>query len=289
MPLCSHLQPSTTPSNTASPSASSQYNTGCPSSFGITHYVNAQSITAANDTTAFLRHCGFWWYMLKNFPVLSATDVKDATHILRLGQDGTPNSVSFQSSNYQAYYLMVTPDSYFQYTDFTAITASGPTAANAAMRANATWDIHYNADGSFNLTSHATGMYGLNFNMEVGTANAHACTNTPNSANIRAFQNPYNSLSSWRFYAAGPLAAGSAYTTPATYQSIVLESMQYGFGGGTLAYACGNGAAYVANAPLIPWNNISANWIMMPPLACPSVCGYQTFSLQAGIDPTGIT
>ena len=47
----------TTASNTPSPSASSQYATGCPASFGVSHYPNVQSITAANDTNAFLRHC----------------------------------------------------------------------------------------------------------------------------------------------------------------------------------------------------------------------------------------
>ena len=51
---------------------------------------------------------------------------------------------------------------------------------------------------------------------------------------------------------------------------------------------CGN-APYVGSYPSMTWNNASAQWNLMPAMACPAVCGYQTFTLQAGSDATGIT
>ena len=49
--------PSWTPTPTQTPTRTSLYDTGCPSSFVNSHFLNITSITMANDTSAYMRHC----------------------------------------------------------------------------------------------------------------------------------------------------------------------------------------------------------------------------------------
>ena len=114
-----------TPSKTATSTQTSLYSSGCPSAFLNSHYVNVSSITMANDTTAYMRHCGFWWFNLANFPVTSLVNVQDATCVVRLAADGSPYPAkTLQSVNYPANYLMVTPSGYMQYTAYAAASTS---------------------------------------------------------------------------------------------------------------------------------------------------------------------
>ena len=56
--------PTSTPSNspTSTPSATLQYGAGCPTSYSTTtHFLKTVSFTAANDSTAYVRHCGCKW------------------------------------------------------------------------------------------------------------------------------------------------------------------------------------------------------------------------------------
>ena len=107
-PPSASTTPSATPTSSVTASATSQFGAGCPSSFGATptHFLKTVSFTAVNDSTAYARHCAFWWFFVPGFPISALNNV-DATSVWRLGLDGTPGSVSLQSVNYQADYMQV--------------------------------------------------------------------------------------------------------------------------------------------------------------------------------------
>lgn len=275
--------PSITPTPTVTPTVTSLYASGCPSSFVQSHFLNVQSITMANDTSAYIRHCNYWWFSLVNFPTTDLTAVQDATCVMRLGADGTPNSVTLQSANYQAYQLMVTPSTYMQYTAYGS--------ATKAQLQNMTFNLSYNPDGSFNMTTHVISSKGVPLTVAIGTIGTNQCSVNKNAMSAQVA--PAYNLTAMRF--AFQLSAPSAWSTPPyTYQTIIMDSLagvtsNTFSSNGAYSYGCGGGAV-VGAYPGVSWQNASAQWTIVPALACPAVCGYQTFSLQAlGVDATGLT
>lgn len=78
------IQPIIAPSATPSPSAGAAPTpAACPTAWGQspTHYLRLISLQSAADETAYARHCGYWLFMLPNFPVTDATASADASQV----------------------------------------------------------------------------------------------------------------------------------------------------------------------------------------------------------------
>ena len=77
--------------------------TPCPPTFFWSHILDTGSFQLASDSTAFLRHtsqCG-WVFGTANYPLTVSINAQEATWVTRLGLDGVPDSLSFQSVNQQ--------------------------------------------------------------------------------------------------------------------------------------------------------------------------------------------
>jgi hypothetical protein len=94
------VQPIAVPTPSPSPSTGSA--AACPTTWSSapTHSLRTVSLGDANDASAYARHCTLWLYMRGGFLPATALSAADASYILRLGADGTPGSVTIQSSNY---------------------------------------------------------------------------------------------------------------------------------------------------------------------------------------------
>ena len=224
------------------------------------------------------------------------TSVMDSTSILRLAADGSPwPARSWQSANYQSYVMMVTPSGYLSYTAWNG--------ASRAQNVNMSFDFVMNPDGSFNMSSHMKTQKGVPLVVGYGTYGVNGCGINQNGLRAQFPPAIYN-LTAMRL--AFPNAAPASYANiqnggavtgggvAYSNQTIILDSLANVFGStyssnGAYSYSC-NGAAVVGVYPNVTWQNLTAQWTIVPALACPAVCGYQTFSLQAvNADPSGVT
>lgn len=278
---------SQTPTRSPTPSG-----TPCPSSFGFTHTLNTTSITSSLDATQYIRHFCFYLWATHAYPTGNQVSTMDATHIQRVGLDGTSGSVSFESDNYQAHWLQVQPDGWLSYT------ASATVFATQASRAAATFTLSVQPNGNVQLLSHHFNFSGWAVST-TSNINGRTC-NPANSAAVNVTQQSaptgfaptawtyQPSLSSANQYAVQ--AVENPNTAPYQSERIVIESIaahgQYVMtsGGGTtgaLIAAAPQPSAWALQAGGFMLAPTAYSWGLRPALDCPAVCtsGVSTLSL----------
>lgn len=248
--------PSVTPSNSPTPSGSA-----CPQAFPFTHVHRAVSFQRRDDSTAYMRHACYWIFAPTGFPVTNLVASGDATQIVRLPLDGAAGALSFESANYQGRFLAVEPDGYLYYQ------AYGELAPTAAGRARASWHLDTQPGGGFVLRSRSPAFLNQTVRYIIGTS-AHTCTSNGNT-NLRVNSTAGGVV--WNLV--DPLAPPATYAVPFTAESVVIEPV---VSDGTFAQTC-DGALVLA--PTV-WSNTSAQFLLAPPVGCPSVCNGRTLSLR---------
>ena len=235
--------------------------TPCPQAFSFTHVHKAVSFQVSTNTGQYFRHACYWIFASPNFPVTDLVASGDATQIVRLGLDGAPGTLSFQSSNYPTQYLAVQPDGYLYY-DTVAEMRLTPEG-----RARASWYMDKQADGTYVLRSRSMAFF--NQTAGFGTANAHGCASY--TENLRV-----NNVTGWqpiKWNIVDPLAPPASYPAVSINDNVLVEPLG---ARGLYAQSCGGGV--VARSET--WFNTSTSFTIVPPVGCPTVCNGQTLSLR---------
>ena len=281
---------SNTPSASATPSG-----TPCPTSFGFTHTLNTTSFTSSLNPTQYVRHCGYQLFATPNYPIGNPVSTMDATHLLRVGLDGTSNGISFESVNYQNHWMQVQSNGWLVYT------TSSTVFANQGNRSAATFTLEVQANGNVRLLSHhplyngwAVG-YSTNANTVCSTATYGPAINvslqtTPTGLAPTAWT-PTASTASFSIYSVN--AVEYANTAPYQSERVVIESLgnqgKYvmisgGTTTGSLVVAAPTLSSFYIPTQVAGPDMLapSYSFLLRPALGCPSVCtatGVSTFSL----------